>query len=177
MVWARLDDAMLDNPKIAEAGIFGFALHVAAITWCCRNLTDGFVPRARVRSLLDFSGVMWDLENPCGLGGEDEATGGRHGADAIAIAEHLEGLGLWREDLDRNGYWLKDFLEYNPSKEKVLAERARKAKPPSRSPSASLPPETPRQPTRKIQGTSDGPVPVPDPLPPPPLSPDREWGG
>ena len=31
-MWARLDDAILDNPKIIAAGPLGFALHVVAIT-------------------------------------------------------------------------------------------------------------------------------------------------
>ena len=53
-MWARLDDAILDNPEeIIAAGPLGFALHVAAITWCARNLTDGFIPQApRVAQLL-----------------------------------------------------------------------------------------------------------------------------
>lgn len=58
MTWAKLDDAILDNEKIAKAGLVGFAFHVAAITWCARNLTDGFVPSQRVACLLDVTGLV-----------------------------------------------------------------------------------------------------------------------
>lgn len=167
MVWARLDDAILDNPKIIAAGVFGFAIHVAAITWCNRNLTDGFIPRAKVRSLLDLSRISVDVHNPLALIDGPSSMAGQDGLDALIVADHLESLGLWKLDEDKGGWWLKDFLEYNPSREKVEAERARKAKGSSKSSSKSSssvpPPETPRQPPRKIQGSSDGPVPVPVP--------------
>ena len=130
MVWAKLDDAILDNPKIAEAGVVGFALHVAAITWCCRNLTDGFVPRGRVACLLDLS----PLESPGDSVGNPERVFGVSTANfdqsapvSEVIADHLVRCGLWRWDDERRGWWLKDFLEYNPSREKVLAERERSA--------------------------------------------------
>jgi hypothetical protein len=96
MVWAKLDDDILDNPKIAEAGVLGFALFVAGITWCCRNLTDGFIPRGRVSCLLEMP-------------------------DAKGVAQKLIELGLWDEA--EGGYQVHDFLVYNPSREKVLAER------------------------------------------------------
>lgn len=130
MVWARLDDAILDNDKIAQAGVFGFALHVAGITWCCRNLTDGFIPDGRVACLLDWSSAA----------GEYLAATGSHpkayedafldnaievgDPDGRRIADTLVAVGLWRRDDDRRGYWIHDFLEYNPSRSDVLGERA-----------------------------------------------------
>jgi hypothetical protein len=120
MVWAKLDDEILDNPKIAEAGPLGFALHVAAITWCCRNLTDGFIQRQRVRALLDFDGLSVKV-------GEGEFVRHDKDADAIDLAEHLVDVGLWKHDPDGRGYWLHDFLEYNPSRADVLAERQAKS--------------------------------------------------
>lgn len=174
MVWAKLDDEILDNPKIAEAGVFGFALHVAAITWCCRNLTDGFIPRARVRCLLDFSGVMWDEDNAGGVATGAVSAGGRHGAKAIDIADHLVDVGLWKHDPDGRGYWLHDFLDYNPSREKVLAERDRAKKRRDSAPPEKASPKRPpnvfgssaeRRPS--VDKNSDGPDPDPVPLDPP----------
>ena len=52
MVWARIDDSILDNIKIQKVGVNGFAMHVAAITWCARTLSDGFVPEVRIDLLL-----------------------------------------------------------------------------------------------------------------------------
>lgn len=111
-MWARLDDAILDNPKIIAAGPLGFALHVAAITWCARNLTDGFIPKRRVSQLLDLSSVQ-----------VSEATGGRvrHAVTTDDVAADLAQIGLWH---DHGPTWeLHDFLEYNHSRAEVLAER------------------------------------------------------
>lgn len=131
MVWAKLDDEILDNPKIAKVGVLGFALHVAAITWCCRNLTDGFVPEAKVDCILNVPRTSRELlENvaskesvPGGLVERLAAalfeTGDPH---AGPIVDSLVEAGLWREV--PGGYQLHDFLVYNPTKEKVLADRA-----------------------------------------------------
>lgn len=122
MVWARLDDAILDNPKIAAAGPIGFALHVAAITWCCRNLTDGHIPLARVTALLDLSAMHIDPANPCAVPGGASSLRGEQGVDPHTIAGHLVDCGLWSRTGD--GYQLHDFLHYNPSKSDVEARRA-----------------------------------------------------
>lgn len=128
MVWAKIDDEILDNPKIARAGVLGFALHVAAITWCCRTLSDGFIPYARVRLLLDLSdlGIEYIDAADCPRGAHDRFFDvlfdvGQAKADAIAL--RLVNAGLWLEDKERGGYWIHDFLEYNPSREEAEANR------------------------------------------------------
>jgi len=113
-MWARLDDAILDNPKIIAAGPLGFALHVAAITWCARNLTDGFIPKRRVPQLLDLTSLQ-----------VSEATLGqvRHGITADDIARDLSRLSLWH---DHGVTWeLHDYLVYNPSRAQVIHRRER----------------------------------------------------
>jgi len=95
MSWARLDDAILDNPKISAAGPLGFALHVAAITWCARNLTNGLIPKTRAHCLLP--GEWTD------------------------IAQHLLVCELWH-DCGVN-YELHDFLDFNFSREQVQKRR------------------------------------------------------
>lgn len=72
------------------------ALHVCATTWSSRSLTDGFVPDARVRKL----------------------PGGEDGVPACL----LEGEKPWWVKVD-GGYQIRSYLKFNPSKEKVLAER------------------------------------------------------
>lgn len=123
MVWAKLDDAILDNAKIAKVGVFGFAMHVAAITWCCRNLTDGFVPMARVTALLTLQNVNIDMANPLALIGGPSSMSGQTGLDPFVVADALLDAGLW--DLAEGGYQIHDFLVYNPSKEEVLSTRAK----------------------------------------------------
>jgi len=129
MVWAKIDDEILDNPKIAQAGLFGFAFHVAAITWCCRNLTDGFIPYARVASFFDVSAAKTEWISKAGLPSGVEDRLWREVMDiqleADAFAKHLVEIGLW--DKVDGGYQIHDFLEYNPSREEVLTQRAKRA--------------------------------------------------
>lgn len=128
MVWAKLDDEILDNEKIGNAGVLGFAMHVAAITWCCRKTTDGFVPYPRVRLLLDLTDLGAELIEATGSpeGWKDKAMGtlaDLGDVQADRIAEKLCSVGLWREDKERGGYWVHDFLDYNPSKAEADAAR------------------------------------------------------
>ena len=75
MVWARIDDAILDNPKIVRAGVYGFAMHVAAISWCCRNLTDGKIPTGAVIKLLTLQQVAFQSGNSLALVDVEAETG------------------------------------------------------------------------------------------------------
>jgi hypothetical protein len=144
MAWVKLDDAILDNPKIIAAGPLGFALHVAAISWCGRNLTDGFIPKRRVPQLLDLPSLQ-----------VSETTKVRvlHALTADDLATDLERIGLWH---DRGEQWeVHDFLVYNRSKEQVLTERLESRHRMRKSRSGEVPPNIPR--------SSPAPVPVPVP--------------
>jgi len=155
VTWAKLDDAILDNPKIVRVGIVGFALHVAAITWCARNLTDGFIPAYKVKSLL---ATEWAEEpgkskyppNPNQAGAQAGASpvlpeeadevlwslnsgsgyaGRESDATIDGVIRLLVRVGLWSEEFDDRGnfgYQLNDYCEYNPKRADVLAERERK---------------------------------------------------
>ena len=126
MVWARLDDQMLDNPKIAKAGIYGFAMHVAGIIWCCRNLSDGHIPYSRVTSLLTLDRVLIDTSNPLALLDGPSSMGGDDGLDPYVVADHLVTCGMWIRTAD--GYEIHDFLDYNPSRAEVESKRAANAR-------------------------------------------------
>lgn len=124
MSWIKLDDAILDNLKVCEVGPLGFAVHVAGIIFCARNLTDGKIPITRVGSLLDFSGVHIDTANPIGLPahGQPRSMGGNV-VDIDDIVAAIVAAGLWHPI--PGGYEINDYLEYNPSKAEVMAERDR----------------------------------------------------
>lgn len=163
MSWAKLDDEILDNKKIARAGTLGLLLHTAGITWCARNLTDGRIPKHKVRCLLNLSGIYVDRGNDAGM---PLRVAGSNGAidhpDADAIAEHLarEDVGLWH---DRGDEWeIHDYLEYNPSREEVLSRRevARQKKRRQRRPAVSPQGTTPENPS----AVPTHPVPVPVPV-------------
>ena len=123
MAWVRLDDKFPHNPKILKAGPLGLAMHVAAICYCNQHLTDGFIPRAAVTALLNLEGIAmrcWDGEM---MGGGDDA-------EWQLIVEDLVASDLWHPV--QGGWSIHDYLEYQPSKKKILTERAANAERQSR---------------------------------------------
>lgn len=81
------------------AGIEGRALYVASVLYSSRELTDGEIADVVLPALAALSGVR----------------------RAKRTAEELVAIGLW-ERTDR-GYVIHDYLDYNPSRDQVLAER------------------------------------------------------
>ncbi len=71
------------------------------LSYAAQYLTDGVIARAAVPTLLDFGNV-----------------------DEFTIADDLVAAGLW--EFHPAGYVIHDYLDYNPSKAQVLAERAAK---------------------------------------------------
>lgn len=94
MTWFKVDDNLALNPKVIMAGNAAMGLWVRAGSWSGQQLTDGFVPDPIIAVL----------------------TGGE-----ITLADTLVEVGLWYHD--DGGYRFKDWDEYQPVKEKVLAER------------------------------------------------------
>ena len=114
MTWVRLDENFAEHPKVARAGPLGIAMHVAALCYCNRHLTDGFIPKEIVRTLLDFTGLgmrMWD----------GDMVGGGHDAEWSLVVDDLVEAGLW-EPVD-DGWVIHDYHDYQPSKEHVQAVR------------------------------------------------------
>lgn len=100
MAWVKIDDQFTDHPKVVAVGPVAGWLYLCGLTYCSRFLTDGHIPAAQVRRLAD-------VKNP----------------DRLAAA--LVEAGLW-ESCD-GGYRVHDYLDYNPSRERVLQTRAVRA--------------------------------------------------
>jgi hypothetical protein len=111
-MWVKIDDRMPEHPKLAKVGALGFALDVAAICYAARNYTDGFVPDGVVDGLLSFDGVGVYIDR---FAGDDAA--------AKYIVPGLADAGLWERDDSRGGWWVHDYLDYNPSAAEVEAKR------------------------------------------------------
>lgn len=92
MPWARIDDDFRHNPKVVAAGPLGIALYVCGLSYCAEHLTDGFIPKRAVRTLVDLDDT-----------------------DPMTIAQDLVGVGLWEEC--EGGYSVHDYLKFNPSKD------------------------------------------------------------
>ena len=146
MPWVKLDDLFSDHPKVMEAGPLAAWLHVCAMCYCGRYLTDGFIPTGQVRKLADVD-------------------------NAQELASKLVDVGLWENA--EGGYQIHDWLEYNPSREQVLREREaakermsklrsgevrpnnqRSSSSPSPSPSPSPKPETHTRPNSQEETSS-----------------------
>lgn len=98
MPWVRIDDSFAENPKIARLSDSALALWVTGLAYCNRNLTDGFIPRM------------------VGLGQLRFCDG-----NTLPHISELEEIGLW-EKVD-GGWQVHDYLEFQPAKADVLAQR------------------------------------------------------
>ncbi len=107
MGWLKLDDLYDDHPKIVGLHPLAELLDVRGMLYGSRLKTDGFVPR-----------------------GQLEALGRRIPAVAKKVAE-LVAAGRWHDgpsdccpDPGGKGWWIHDFLVYNPSRAERDNERA-----------------------------------------------------
>jgi hypothetical protein len=98
MPWVRLDDRMPSHRKVALLSDRAFRLYISALCWSSENLTEGRI-----------------------LAKELPLVAGRIRGPKTAAAE-LETAGLW-DPADGDGWQIHDFLEYNPDRAKVKAER------------------------------------------------------
>ena len=116
MAWVRIDDGFARHPKVAAAGPLAMAMQVAALCYCNRELTDGFVPRAVARTLLD-----WQVDREDGQRYTVAITSGMAGNDVSNdwVINLMVESGMWREV--KGGYHVHDFDQYQPSKAEVLA--------------------------------------------------------
>lgn len=109
MSWLRLEDNMLDHPKwiraIREGGEGVTTVWLRLVSWCSRNLTDGVIPGdmvaevAQVRAGKTRSKALRALEE----------------ARLITRGDHEE-------------ITIVDYLERNPSRSQVQADRERRAR-------------------------------------------------
>lgn len=107
MPWAKIDDGIVDHPKtliVWSQDPAAFALDVRAIAYCAKHLTDGFLADAVLDS--------W-FPNPA------------DGTSARLTTILVDAVRWERVD---GGFEIRDFLDYNRSREEVEAERAKRAK-------------------------------------------------
>ncbi len=106
MTWVRIDDEFFHHPKPSGLGALrlpAIGLHVLALCWCNKNLTNGKLSELQVGILAG------DLETllPSGRVGE--------------LVDALVSARMWRRS--KAGYVIHDYLKYQPSRKQVLDER------------------------------------------------------
>lgn len=99
MPWVRFDDTYPVNRKVGGLSDAAFRLHTEAIFWCARELTDGRIARDELKQV---SGI---------------ARADRHVPELVR-------RGVWVET--GQGWEIHDYLVYQPTREKVLADREQK---------------------------------------------------
>ncbi len=162
MPWVRLDEGFADHPKLREAGPLGLAMQVAGLCYCNRYLTDGFIPSSVVPTLLNLEGIGMNIWHGELMGGGDDATW-------QLVVDALLAVGLWEQV--EGGYYIHDYLDYQPSRSQVIAEREQKREAGQRGGLASAqaraqarataPAHTPAQAESKpVPGPVPGPVPL-----------------
>jgi len=112
-MWSKLDDSLIDHPKVFEAGdaigrngpAIVIGLYAIGLMYANKQLTDGVLPTAVVKRF-------------------------RHVEDPISAAGALVKARLWERV--KGGYKVHDFHDHNPSaaaiQQKRKVDRERKAK-------------------------------------------------
>lgn len=96
MPWVRLDDRFPSHRKVALLSDRAFRLYVSALCWCSENLTEGAIAERELPFIARLRGVK-------------------------KAATELEAAGLW--DRTADGWMVHDYLEYNPDRARVKADR------------------------------------------------------
>lgn len=103
MSWGRLDDSFFDHPKVVGLRLELIGLWAKGLGYCGRHLTDGAIRRALLPQLTGF---------PL--------------SRATRLADELVKAGLWEPA--GADYLVHDYLDWNPSRREVLAERERRSR-------------------------------------------------
>lgn len=110
MSWVRIDDGFSDHWKIKKLHPVARWVHIQALCYAARYLTDGFLPRVVAEGFAQEA-VQWLADSPVSC-------------DAQAMLRQMLDVKLWRAQ--RGGFVINDFLEYNSSRaerETKVAER------------------------------------------------------
>lgn len=91
MGWSRIDDGYMDHPKIMDAGPWAELLDRRAMEHCAKYDTDGLVTKSGLRR------ISRDIPKVA--------------ARVLALVE----CGRWEVN-ENGGWWVHDFLKFNPSK-------------------------------------------------------------
>lgn len=112
MPYLNVDDDFTEHPKVEVLSDAAFRLHVSAMRYAAKNLTDGLLPKNRVRRMVPRyrSSSLDEL-----LGSEMWHEGG-HGCGSKTCLKGGEGE-----------YVIHDYLQWNKSRDWWTAKRGRDA--------------------------------------------------
>jgi hypothetical protein len=121
MTWVKLDDNFGDHPKIASLAPRTFRLHVRALCFAARHLTDGYISARQAAEL--WQGGAGENGDGMDTAGRRQGHSNQHGSVTASVRELLA-VKLWERQPDGlDGYQIHDYLRYNPSREHVVSQR------------------------------------------------------
>lgn len=112
MPWVRFDDQFPIHRKVARLSDAAFRLHVSAIFWCARNLTDGCVSEE------DLDDVCARVRTPARFAAELVDRGLWHEAGHPCASQNCAA------PAEGSGWVIHDYLEFQPSAQRVREDRA-----------------------------------------------------
>lgn len=104
-MWAKIDDGLADHPKLLKAGAAlgkengianALTVFVTSLLWSAKHLTNGALPVSAIRSFRQ-------VKRP------------------LLVARILAKVGLFERN--GSGFYIHDFLEFNPSASMVKRKR------------------------------------------------------
>lgn len=108
MAWLKVDDKRALHKKFRRRGFAARGLDEAAMCLCAHDETDGFVSDADLEDLAHHHGITVKA--------------------ATTLAAELCQMDRWRRDEGKGGWWIKDYLHYNPSHADLEAQRQARRK-------------------------------------------------
>ncbi|WP_372730114.1 hypothetical protein [Nocardioides sp.] len=112
MPWAKFDDRYPWHRKVRGLSDAAFRMDVSAVCWCSENLTDGVIEA-------EFLTLVSDVRNPRKVAAELVRSGRWHddGHDCEVCP-----------DVPAGAHIVHDYLDYNPTREKVERDREQRRK-------------------------------------------------
>jgi general stress protein YciG len=112
MTWAKFDDRYPWHRKVRGLSDAAFRMDVSAVCWCAENLTDGVIES-------EFLTLVSDVRNPRKVAAELVRAGRWHAED-----HDCESCPL----LPPGAHVIHDYLDYNPTREKIERDREQRRK-------------------------------------------------
>ena len=183
MTWVRIDDEFPQHPKVVRAGPLGMALQVAGLCYCNKYLTDGFIPWAVAKTLLNWE--FLDDPDPDGtilvmsitVSGQAPAQAPAQAQSKHVLKQNSTGMtdyvigllkkaGVWEEI--PGGFLVHDYEDYQPSKAQVEAEKQAKVAAGQAGGQASAQARAQAKVKQNLkQNSTPIPNPIPNPIPKP----------
>lgn len=117
MPWARVEETLDENQKLAGVSDAGFRLWILAITWSNRKLQDGFIPKTQPMKLVALRRPDVTIKELI-----EAKLWHQSGRPCRSCLELRAAKGV-TDEIPLGGYLIHHYHEFQPSKWSVLKKR------------------------------------------------------